>query len=145
MRDHYERSEVRLEEQRADFSLYLLPNLIIMDFLNALFLILGPCGLIFVVVAWLMLKYPPKEINQLYGYRTPASMKSQERWDFAQVYSSRLMFRMGWIFMAIAIPALFLQIDEGISAFLGLGLLIGGTIWLLVSTERAIKARFKNE
>lgn len=116
-----------------------------MDVLNPVFLILGPCGLIFLVVAWIMLKYPPKEINHLYGYRTPSSMKSQERWDFAQGYSGRLMLRLGVGFMVVAIPALFLPIDDGLGMFVGLGLLIIGTIWLLMRTERAIKVRFEGK
>ena len=45
-------------------------------------------GLIFFFAAIIMYYYPPKEINSLYGYRTSSSMKSEERWDFAQRFSS---------------------------------------------------------
>ena len=53
------------------------------------------CGMIFFVVGLLLLFFPPKKINSLYGYRTPNSMKSQERWDFSQKYSSNLMWKCG--------------------------------------------------
>ena len=48
-------------------------------------------GIILIVVGFILLKYPPKEINSLYGYRTEKSMKSQEAWDFAQIFSSKLI------------------------------------------------------
>jgi len=52
-------------------------------------------GIILIVVGFILLKYPPKEINSLYGYRTEKSMKSQEAWDFAQIFSSKLMIKAG--------------------------------------------------
>lgn len=52
-------------------------------------------GIIFIIVGLMMLKYPPKEINSLYGYRTKKSMKSQEAWNFAQIYSSKLIIKAG--------------------------------------------------
>lgn len=36
------------------------------------------------------LRWPPKEINGAYGYRTARSMASQEAWDFAHAYFGRL-------------------------------------------------------
>ncbi len=35
--------------------------------------------------------YPPAEINHSYGYRTATSMRSQEVWDEAQLYSANVM------------------------------------------------------
>ena len=39
--------------------------------------------------------YPPKKINEFYGYRTARSRKSQEAWDFAQKYSAKLITMFG--------------------------------------------------
>jgi hypothetical protein len=37
------------------------------------------------IVFW---TYPPKKINEFYGYRTTRSRKSQEAWDFAQKWGN---------------------------------------------------------
>lgn len=42
-------------------------------------------------------KYPPKTINNFYGYRTPMSSKNQETWDFAQTYFGKVWWKIGWI------------------------------------------------
>lgn len=52
-------------------------------------------GAIFYLCGVLMLRYPPKKINYFYGYRTPSSMRTQERWEYAQHYSANLMKRLG--------------------------------------------------
>jgi len=57
-------------------------------------------GIILIVMGFILLKYPPKEINSLYGYRTEKSMKSQEAWDFAQIFSSKLMIKAG-VFLSL--------------------------------------------
>lgn len=57
-------------------------------------------GIILIVVGFILLRYPPKEINSLYGYRTEKSMKSQEAWDFAQIFSSKLMIKAG-VFLSL--------------------------------------------
>lgn len=54
-----------------------------------------------------MIKYPPKKINGIYGYRTRRSMKNQETWDFAHAYCGKLWWKLGWImFLAVAIVML---------------------------------------
>ena len=46
------------------------------------------------IISLIFLRYPPKEINHYYGYRTKGSMKNQETWDFAQQYSSSLLLKV---------------------------------------------------
>jgi hypothetical protein len=53
-----------------------------LPFDNPLFLIPSTSGLIFMLAGFIMLKFPPKKINSLYGYRTSSSMKNQERVDY---------------------------------------------------------------
>ena len=54
------------------------------------------------VVFWI---YPPKKINEFYGYRTTRSRKSQEAWDFAQRYSAKLMTIFGLAALIVAAAA----------------------------------------
>ena len=75
-----------------------------MDFQNTLFSMPLLTGLIFIIIGFIVLKYPPKKINHLYGYRTKNSMKSQQLWNFAQTYSSKLMIYGG---LSLAISSIF--------------------------------------
>lgn len=48
-------------------------------------------ALLYAGLGWWMWKKPRPGINPLVGYRTRRSMKSQAAWDFAQVYSGKVM------------------------------------------------------
>ena len=58
--------------------------------------------LILTVVGVVFWMYPPKKINEFYGYRTTRSRKSQEAWDFAQRYSAKLMTILGLAALIVA-------------------------------------------
>lgn len=49
------------------------------------------------------LKNPPKDINEVYGYRTKRSMKNQETWDFAHQYCGKVWRKIGSIMLIISI------------------------------------------
>ena len=59
-------------------------------------------ALILTVVGIVFWMYPPKKINEFYGYRTTRSRKSQEAWDFAQRYSAKLMTIFGLAALIVA-------------------------------------------
>ena len=73
-------------------------------------------GLFFSLAALITMKFPPKKINGIYGYRTSRSMKSQENWDIAQRYSSRLMLKQGLVMLAIGGMLIVLPIPDEVSA-----------------------------
>jgi hypothetical protein len=64
-------------------------------FENPLFIIPFLTGIIFSAAGSITLRFPPKKINSLYGYRS--SMKSIERWNFAQEYFSKEIIKLGVI------------------------------------------------
>lgn len=99
-------------------------------------------GIIFVLSGFIMLKFPPQNINGFYGYRTPAAMKSQERWDFAQTYASKEMIKLGGVLLLISFSGLLFPHDEKSDAIIGLIITIGGAGSLIASVERANKKRF---
>lgn len=66
-----------------------------------------PLGL-FMAISVIFKLYPPKKINNFYGYRTTRSVKSQQAWDFAQRYSAKKMIMAG--LFNIAANAIFLYI-----------------------------------
>ncbi len=115
-----------------------------MDFLNPLFLLLGICGLTFLLLGLLMFKNPPKNINPMYGYRTRQSMSSQEKWDFAQVYAGKLMFRGGIFFIGFGIISALLNLSETLNIIIGLGTLLLFCAYLIYKTEKKLKQKFKD-
>ena len=52
---------------------------------------------------FLFYKYPPRKINTLYGYRTIRSMKNKEIWNFANTYSTKLLFNFSLLTCIIQI------------------------------------------
>lgn len=113
-----------------------------MIFENPLFLIPFLSGFVFFIAGIIMMKYPPKKINSFYGYRTPKSMKSQEQWDFAQKFSSKLMVKYGIGLCLLSLLAFFLKISEGAAIGISLGFLILLAITLIIQVEKALKNNF---
>ncbi|MFM8916523.1 MAG: SdpI family protein [Bacteroidota bacterium] len=105
-------------------------------------IILGITGPLFIVLGYYFSKFPPKKINHIYGYRTPRSMKSQEAWNFAQVYGAKKMIVAGWIMLGAGLLLLPFNLTEHLSALLSIGILIGSAIWMIVVTERELKKKF---
>lgn len=111
------------------------------DFQNILFLpFLG--GAIFVIAAMVVSIFPPKKINYLYGYRTSASMKSQERWDFAQKYSTKKMFQAGLMLFAISFFGLIVPVTDKLNLIIGIFLMLASCAFMLVTTENALRKHF---
>ena len=110
-----------------------------MFFENNLFWI----GVVFMICGMFMYYFPPKKINSLYGYRTANAMKSQKRWDFAQKYSVKYMFFLGFIYVVITTLFSFTALGESQAVILGLGLLILMVILLFIIVEIKIKKKFK--
>ncbi|RZJ71954.1 SdpI family protein [Flavobacterium sp.] len=100
------------------------------------------CGIIFILAATVMLVFPPKKINDLYGYRSNNSRKSQERWDFAQRFSAWRMLEVGVFMLAVAVILDYADLPEIVGVVVGLPLIIGSCIYLFVRTESAIKKKF---
>jgi len=71
------------------------------------FLLANSNGILMTVLGWLYVKYPPKKINQLYGYRTRRSMANQQIWDFANAIGSKMMFSLGLVLLFAGIVLFF--------------------------------------
>jgi uncharacterized membrane protein len=113
-----------------------------MNFENSFFTSLILVGLLFSFIAMILYIFPPKKINFLYGYRTSGSMKSQERWNFAQQYSAIAMLQSGLGLIAVSTLGLFAVFPESITPFIEFALVILSVIVLFIRTERALKKRF---
>lgn len=109
---------------------------------NPLFLILASTGIIFIIAGFIMVKFPPKKINYLYGYRTRSSMKSKSRWDFAQKYSAKQMIKSGGIMLLLSLLGYFINFSTLTAMNIGLGILLLVVFLLLFRVEKAIKEKF---
>ena len=100
------------------------------------------CSIVFGLVAALQKLFPPRKINSLYGYRTTASMRSQQNWDFAQRYSVNRTIEAA-LFLAIAGTIVeMVGLMGQAKTITGLVLLLFVPLYLIVSTERALKKKF---
>jgi uncharacterized membrane protein len=99
-------------------------------------------SLVFVLAGYIMMKYPPKKINPLYGYRTGRSMKSQEAWNYAQRVSSRRMMLCGFAGLLVFMTTGMLNCSEGLHAISMIGTLVLSLVYLISSVERDLKKRF---
>ena len=115
----------------------------IFPFDNPLFLLPIITGPILIIVGYIMLRWPPKNINALYGYRTKSSMKSQERWGFAQQFSAKEMIKVGFYYVLTSVLAFF-QPSETTGTLISLGIMIALMAFLIYNVETAIKNKFKN-
>ncbi|RPD38729.1 SdpI family protein [Chitinophaga barathri] len=108
-------------------------------------------GLVFSGIGAWMWKKPPRRINRLAGYRSPRSMKSQAAWDFAQVYSGRLMCISGLVMMLVVTPLFWFSgynfdtLNPALIVLLPLFPVLAATIIPIYFTERKLKSLFDNE
>jgi uncharacterized membrane protein len=118
-----------------DILIYMVENLFFMPFL---------IGVVFVITGFIMLKFPPKTINHLYGYKTKKSMINQDVWNFSQRYSSLKMVQSGLFMVVFSFLGNLVQPDEKLQIIVGITLSILVCIFLFYSTENAIKKNFPN-
>jgi uncharacterized membrane protein len=93
------------------------------------------------VITLLMRVFPPKGINHLYGYRTPASMRDEVSWKIANDYSSKysLIIAIG-IFILQLLLSFFVGIT-GMTMAISVLVLAGAMTLMFIMTERQIKKR----
>lgn len=96
-------------------------------------------GIVFIVAGVTLYVFPPKKINGLYGYRTQTSMQSQQKWDFAQTYSAKIMMLTGLIFTFIAPSKGLFQTNESADLAIGMFCMIIGSILMIVVVEKALR------
>jgi uncharacterized membrane protein len=112
-------------------------------------LLLGPqlIGVIMLICGFLLKQYPPKDINGLYGYRTPTSMQNQQTWDLANSYSAKMMIKVGLIAIATGV-VLTLLIDMQHAYYLAIAMIVSLIVIVVVllrATEKKLKQTFDKD
>jgi len=109
---------------------------------SPMFIILAATGAVFIVMGLIMLKNPPKKINDWYGYRTESSKKSQERWDFAQQHSSKRMTKAGQLLAILSLAAALFKLEQMPGAIIAIVIVVGCCTYVVISTEKALREKF---
>ena len=110
--------------------------------MNPFIYVLTTNGLLFLlsIVFW---KFPPKKINNLYGYRTHRSMLNNDIWDFSNtVFNKNLIIYSGISFLGGLIFANF-AITE--ITWQPMVLVVLSILVCIIKTERSISDNFTDE
>lgn len=108
------------------------PELLIIHLVVA-FTVILPAVLMKLVVS----EYP----NTFVGYRTPASMRSKEAWDFAQPYSANLLLWSTGVTLLTQVVTYIMLPDEA-SILITSGVMVVGIAVVIIMTESGLKKRF---
>ena len=99
-------------------------------------------GLLFLlsIIFW---KFPPKKINNLYGYRTFKAMQNKDIWDFANsTFNKTLLFYSGLSFIGGLILA---QFSAKVISWEPMVLVMLSIVVSIIKTERALSDNFTEE
>lgn len=113
-----------------------------MSVLSNLLLLFGG---IFTLAGGIQYRFPPKKINHFYGYRTPASQRSKEAWDFAQVYSAQLMIRLGLGILVTGAATVLLSLATSFDLVLGIGIPLLSVGFMIIHIERKLAQKFPSQ
>lgn len=107
--------------------------------LTPIFVAIIIAGVVFFLAGIMILIFPPNKINNLYGYRTKNSMKSQSSWNFAQKFSGWEIIKSGIILFICSLVGLQFDFSQKFELLVGLSVLIVVVSIFLLRTEQAIK------
>ena len=79
---------------------------VIMGFWIFMFCMVVLTPVLMMIFGAVFVKYPPEDINNVYGYRTRRSMKDQQIWDFAQRHWGKCAFYTGLAGLMTAVPCM---------------------------------------
>lgn len=112
---------------------------------SPLFVINCLTGTLMIVVGLISRYFPPQKINSLYGYRTSRSMKNDRNWQFAQVYSTKILMLSSFIYLLIGLIGLAIELNEITATTISIATLVICLGLTIYKTEQALKQFEKNE
>lgn len=92
----------------------------------------------------------PKNINWVYGYRTPMSTKNKETWEFAHKYFGKLWYKFGIILLPVSIVAMLFVLGKSENIIGIVGEIICGVqvvlmVLVILPIEHALKKNFDTD
>jgi uncharacterized membrane protein len=100
---------------------------------------------IMILIGILFMKFPPKKINHVYGYRTAMSMKNLDTWRFAHAHCGRLWMIAGLALLPLSAVLLLVLQNEPDLGFFGVAYMILQAVLIfipIILTEKALNKHF---
>ena len=110
---------------------------------NPLFLLPALTGISVALAGFILSKFPPQEINSLFGYRTKRAKQSQAAWDYAQLTAANQMMKFGGMNVLLSGLAFVWLPSEMVGLVIGLGLCLVMILGIFNQTENRLKSRFE--
>ena len=107
-----------------------------------IFAILFDC-VVLLGLSWYYKKYPPKKINELYGFRTRKTMSNQEIWDVANKRNAQDLWKFALYLTVLSVLLIVFKVPYAIFIHLG-AMLIGLGIAVYASIRYIDKHFDKN-
>ena len=103
--------------------------------------------LMMIIFGRIFKKSAPKDINYVYGYRTPMSTSSKEAWEFAHKYMGRLWLILGIIILIPSVIAMVLVIglNKDTVGYTGMAITFIQIVFMIIPiipTEIALRKNF---
>jgi uncharacterized membrane protein len=109
---------------------------------HPLFILTIIVGPVFMITGLVLHQFPPREINFIYGYRTRNSMRSMERWRYAQKYAAGIITGIGVMYLLAGLGLCSSELDIMNALIVGLLLLLGLCSSIYWIVERKLKQKF---
>lgn len=105
--------------------------------------VLSVNGLIF-LLSIIFYFFPPKKINNLYGYRTHRSMLNLDIWKFSNTIFTQTLLMYSCIAFVAAILLVYLN-PQQMQSWIPMGLLLLTLLVSIIKTEQSISKKFNKE
>ncbi|MBV8255377.1 MAG: SdpI family protein [Chitinophaga sp.] len=103
-------------------------------------------GSIFLVMGYLIRRFPPKSIKTWYGYRTFLSTRNQEMWDAGNKDAAMVSRKVGFILILLGICcALFFERKSDWFMYITVGAVVAGALYIAGYTEWMLSNEFDEE
>ncbi len=108
--------------------------------MEAYIYVLSVNGLIF-LLSLIFYFFPPKKINNFYGYRTHKSMLNQDVWDYSNTLFNKSLLIYSVICFVAAMLLTYFN-PEQMQSWIPMGLLLLTILVCVIKTEQGIKQNF---
>ncbi|TCP23980.1 SdpI/YhfL family protein [Tenacibaculum skagerrakense] len=109
--------------------------------MSPFYYVLSVNGLVF-LLSLVFYFYPPKKVNNFYGYRTPRSMANQNVWEVANSLFNKFLLQYSAIALAAALVFAFIAKDTSWQPIAIMVLTLGVCV---VKTEQELNKHFDKE
>lgn len=96
-------------------------------------------GLIFFIFGLLLMIYPPKEINSVFGYKTANSMKNLKSWKKGQYLGGKGMLILGSVELIFGLSSFYISFVEIYSSYFGFTIMFIGLLLIYLYTEQKLE------